>query len=155
MSKIRKLKKGECKDIAEITIQFENCEAYTFTREEINNIFLHNIVKHISICANAVIEDYEAQDVWFVLPYEIADRKQKVFGFGPDEESLIQRLGLDKEKPIRDITHFYLKYNTGEEETISCIWEGDSDYNNPAQKAEIVEDGDEKYVTISISKDNL
>ena len=114
MAKIRKLKKGECKDIVEVTIQFENCECYTFTREEISNIFLHNIVRHISICANAVIDDNEAQDIWFVLPYEIANRKQKVFGFG-EEESLIQRLGLDKKKPIRDITHFYLKYNTGEE----------------------------------------
>ena len=26
MTKIRKLKKGECKDIIEVTIQFENCE---------------------------------------------------------------------------------------------------------------------------------
>ena len=82
MAKIRKLKKGECKDIVEVTIQFENCECYTFTREEISNIFLHNIVRHISICANAVIDDNEAQDIWFVLPYEIANRKQKIFGFG-------------------------------------------------------------------------
>lgn len=107
MAKIRKLKKGECKDIVEVTIQFENCECYTFTREEISNIFLHNIVRHISICVNAVIDDNEAQDIWLVLPYEIANRKQKVFGFG-EEESLIQRLGLDKKKPIRDITHFIL-----------------------------------------------
>ena len=154
MTKIRKLKKGECKDIVEVTIQFENCECYTFAREEICNIFLHNIVKHISICSNAVIEDYEAQDIWFVLPYEIADRKQKIFGFG-EEESLIQRLGLDKKKPIRDITHFYLKYNTGEEECVSCIWEGEENFDNPAQKVEIVEDGKDKYVTIYIGKDNL
>lgn len=154
MTKIRKLKKGECKDIVEVTIQFENCECYTFAREEICNIFFHNIVKHITVCLNAVIEDYEAQDIWFVLPYEIADRKQKVFGFG-EEESLIQRLGLDKKKPIRDITHFYLKYNTGEEECVSCIWEGEENFDNPAQKAEIVEDKKNKYVTIYISKDNL
>ena len=154
MAKIRKLKKGECKDIVEVTIQFENCECYTFTREEISNIFLHNIVRHISICVNAVIDDNEAQDIWFVLPYEIADRKQKVFGFG-EEESLIQRLGLDKKKPIRDITHFYLKYNTGEEESVSCVWEGEGDFDNPAQKAEIIEDKTGKYVTIYISKDNL
>lgn len=154
MSKIHKLKKGECKDIAEITIQYENCEIHTFTKDEICNVFFHNIVKHISTCINAVIEDYEAQDIWMVIPYEVATKKHKVFGFMA-EENLIDRLGLERKNQIRDITHFYIKYNTGEEETISCIWEGDSNYDNPAQKAELIEDGDEKYVTISISKDNL
>lgn len=154
MSKIRKLKKGECKDIVEITIQFENCECYTFTKDEICNVFFHNIVKHISICLNAVIEDYEAQDVWLILPYEVAVKKHKIFGFLA-EESLIDRLGIEKEKQTRDITHFYIKYNTGEEETVSCIWEGENNYDNPAQKAEILEDGEEKYLKIYISKDNL
>lgn len=165
MAKKRKLKKGECKDIESITIQFENCEVIELSREDIANVFFHNIRKHISICLNAVIEDYEAEDVWLVVHEEAALRKHKVFGFG-EEESLIDRLGLAEDKrEIRDITHFFIKYNTGEEETISCVWEGDGDYDNPAQKCEIVSDRDEegviarypehKYLTISISKDNI
>lgn len=143
---IRKLKKGECKDIEEVTIQFENCECFTFKREDISNIMLHSIRKNISICLNAVIEDYEAEDVWFVLPLEVAQRKQKVFGFG-EEETFIDRVSKTK-----DITHFYLKYNTGEEECVSCVWEGDNDFVNPAQLSGIEE---EEYFCISISKDNV
>ena len=143
---IRKLKKGECKDIVEVTIQFENCEIFTFKREEISNIFLHSIRKNISICLNAVIEDHEAEDIWFVLPLEVANKKQKIFGFG-DEQSFIERVENNK-----DITHFYIKYNTGEEECVSCVWEGDSDFYNPAQVSKIEDD---EYFTISISKDNL
>lgn len=142
----RKLKRGECKDIEEVTIQFENCETFSFKREDISNIFLHSIRKNISICLNAVIEDYEAEDIWFVLPLKVAKRKQKIFGFG-EEESF-----LDRVMNNNDITHFYLKYNTGEEECISCVWEGDNNFYNPAQISKIEED---EYFTISISKDNV
>ena len=38
---------------------------------------------------------------------------------------------------------------------MSGIWEGDGNFDNPAQKAEIIEDRTGKYVTICISKDNL
>ena len=50
MAKKRKLKRGECKDIESITIQFENCEVIELSREDIANVFFHNIRKHISIC---------------------------------------------------------------------------------------------------------
>lgn len=147
----RKLKKGQCKDIEKISIQFENCEEFTFTKKELSNLFLNHIRKNISICINAVIEDYEAEDVWIVIPIGIANRKVKAFGF-MEPESLIDRVGLSKDKPIRDITHIYLYYNTGEEECISCVWHGDNDFDNPAQVCKI-EEG--KYLTISISERNV
>lgn len=153
-NRIKKLKKGECKDIVEVAIQFENCELYTFTREEISNIFFHDIKRHISVCLNAVLDDYEAQDVWLVIPYEFAARKQRVLGFD-EEESLIDRLGVEKEEQIKDITHFYIKYNTREEENFSCVWEGEDDFYNPAQVAAIEEDNGRKFLTISISKNNI
>lgn len=142
----QKLKKGECKDIVEVTVQFENCEVFTFKREDISNIHLHSIRKNISICLNAVIEDYEAEDVWFVVPLDVANRTQKIFGFG-EEQSFKDRVMNNS-----DITHFYIKYNTGEEECVSCVWEGEDDFHNPAQKSAIEED---EYFTISISKDNV
>jgi hypothetical protein len=165
MAKKRKLKRGECKDIESITIQFENCEIIELSREDIANVYFHNIRKNITICINAVIEDYEAEDVWLVVREEAALRKHKVFGFG-EEQSLIDRVGAgENQRPVRDITHFFIKYNTGEEETVSCVWEGESNYDNPAQVCEIVSDSDEegviacypndKYLTISISKDNI
>lgn len=142
---------GELKDIKSIEIQFENCEVFFFLREEISNISFYNIHKNISVCSNAVVEDYEAKDVWIVIPKEIAERKQKVFGFF-EEESLLDRLGLTKERENKDITNIYITYNTDEEETISCVWEGDDDYYNPAQVQNIEED---KYLTISISRKNI
>lgn len=153
-NKTKKLKKGECKDIAKVEIQFENTEIFSFTKEEITNIFLNHIVKNISMCLNAVIEDYEAQDVWFVLPYETATRKEKIFGFD-EEQTLLDRLGLTGKREIRDITHFYITYNTNETECISCVWEGDDNLDNPAQVAEIEELDGCKYLIISISKDNI
>ena len=143
---IRELKEGECKDIEEVTVQFENCECFSFKKEDVSNIVLHSIRKNISICLNAVIEDYEAEDVWFVLPLEVAQRKQPIFGFG-EEESFLDRVSKTK-----DITHFYIRYNTGEEECISCVWHGDDDFINPAQLSGIEE---EEYFCISISEDNV
>ena len=143
MHKIRKLKKGECKDISTIEIQFENCEVFSIDRKDISNFYLHNIRKNISICINAAIEDNEAEDIWIVIP----------------EENLIDRLGIETKNPIRDITHIYIKYNTNEEECYSCVWEGDSDYDNPAQKCYIDKEKsgqtEKSYLIISISKDNL
>ena len=46
-NKIKKLKKGECKDIAKVEIQFENTEIFSFAKEEITNIFVKHIVKNI------------------------------------------------------------------------------------------------------------
>ena len=106
------------------------------------------------MCLNAVIEDYEAQDVWFVLPYEIATRKEKIFGFD-EEQTLLDRLGVTGKREIRDITHFYITYNTNETECISCVWEGDDNFDNPAQVAKIEELDGFKYLIISISKDNI
>jgi hypothetical protein len=158
MHKIRKLKKGECKDISTIEIQFENCEVFSIDRKDISNFYLHNIRKNISICINAAIEDNEAEDIWIVIPEENARKKYKTFGFG-SEESLIDRLGIETKNPIRDITHIYIKYNTNEEECYSCVWEGDSDYDNPAQKCYIDKEKsgqtEKSYLIISISKDNL
>lgn len=154
MSATRKLKKGECKDIESIAIQFENCEVFEFKREDIANVFFHNIRKNISVCLNAVIEDYEAEDIWLVIKKEAAERKEKVFGFG-EEQSFIDRLGLSDGKQMRDITHFYIKYNTGEEETVTCVWIGDSDFDNPAQVNGIETEYDEEFVTVSISEANV
>ena len=139
---------GESKDIERIDIQFENCEVFSIPRKDLSNIYLHNIRKNISICLNAVIEDYEAEDIWIVIPLEAAERKCKIFG--TDEESLLNRLGAMSDKPIRDITHIYIYYNTKETECISCVWDGEDNYDNPAQKVQIEED----YLTISISKEN-
>lgn len=151
MAKIKKLKKGECKDIEEVTIQFENCELITLSRKEISNIFLYNIRKHISICINAVIEDYEAEEVWLVVDKEVAKKKHEMWG---DSASIEERFAYN------DITHFYIKYNTGEEECISCVWEGDDQFTNPAQKAywadEDLEEGEEpEYFCLSISPKNV
>ena len=156
MTKTRKLKKGECKDIKKIDIQFENCELASFTREEITNIFLHDIRKHISICINAVIEDYEARDIWLVIPYDIAKTKEHSF-FG-DYKTIIDRLGIENGSELKDITHIYITYNTGEEECISCVWEVSEDGNdfwNPAQISKIeTDESGKKFLTISISPDN-
>ena len=109
-----------------------------------------------SISINAVIEDYEARDIWLVIPYDIAKTKEHSF-FG-DYKTIIDRLGIENGSELKDITHIYITYNTGEEECISCVWEVSEDGNdfwNPAQISKIeTDESGKKFLTISISPDN-
>lgn len=141
------------KDIEKIEIQMENLECFEFDRKDISNIFFSEITKNISICINAVIELYEAKDILFVIPLDVAKKKQRSTMDG-SETSFYDRLGLGTKRQMKDITHFYIKYNTGETETISVPWIGDDDYYNPGQEAIVRKEEEEKeYLVLTISKE--
>lgn len=141
------------KDIEKIEIQMENLECFEFDRKDISNVFFSEITKKISICINAVIELYEAKDILFVIPLDVAKKKQRSTIDG-SETSFYDRLGLGTKRQTKDITHFYIEYNTGETETISVPWVGEDDYYNPGQEATIIrEEGEKEYLLLSISKE--
>ena len=144
---------GKIKDIEKIEIQMENVECFEFDRKDISNVFFSEITKKISICINAVIELYEAKDILFVIPLAVAKKKQRSIIDG-SETSFYDRLGLGTKRQIKDITHFYIEYNTGETETISVPWVGEDDYYNPGQEATIIrEEGEKEYLLLTISKE--
>lgn len=137
------------KDVTKIEIQFENCEVYSFDREEIGNMVLENITRHISLCLNAVVDKKEIGSTFIAIPLEYAKRKQD--GIFNDKTSLFERLGMEVGKKIRDITHIYLEYNTGQEECFTVYWYGEDDYDNPAQEVFVAED----MLCISIERKNV
>lgn len=137
------------KDVTKIEIQFENCEVYSFDREEIGNMVLDNITRHISLCLNAVVDKKEIGSTFIAIPLEYAKRKQD--GIFNDKTSLFERLGMEMGKKIRDITHIYLEYNTGQEECFTVYWYGEDDYDNPAQEVFVAED----MLCISIERKNV
>lgn len=137
------------KDVTKIEIQFENCEVYSFDREEIGNMVLDNITRHISLCLNAVVDKKEIGSTFIAIPLEYAKRKQD--GIFNDKTSLFERLGMEVGKKIRDITHIYLQYNTGQEECFTVYWHGEDDYDNPAQEVFVAED----MLCISIERKNV
>lgn len=136
------------KDIKEITIQFENCETYTFKREELLNFFIGGIKKNIHLCANAVIEEYESDSILISIPIKYAKKKRKSFGF-LEEENII-----DRTKRTKDITNIWIKYNDDKEESIGCPWIGDNEFNNPAQQTTLMDHNGNSLFIISISRDN-
>lgn len=137
----------ECKDIKYIEIQFENCEVANIPREALNNFWLANIKLNIHICANAVIEDKEAETVWMVIDKEYTDNHYSSFAdyFEDKKPNITDRL-----TNYNDITHIYINYNDGTEDCYSCVWAGDSEYNNEAQIVTI-EDKD-RCVCIDIKR---
>lgn len=143
---------GKIKDIEKIEIQMENLECFEFDRKDILNVFFSEITKKISICINAVIELYEAKDILFVIPLDVAKKKQRSVMDG-SETSFYDRLGLGTKRQIKDITHFYIEYNTGETETISVPWVGEDDYYNPGQEAIIIREEEKECLVLTISKE--
>ena len=143
---------GKIKDIEKIEIQMENLECFEFDRKDISNVFFSGITKKISICINAVIELYEAKDILFVIPLSVAKKKQCSIIDG-SETSFYDRLGLETKKQRKDITHFYIEYNTGETETISVPWVGEDDYYNPGQEAIIIREEEKECLVLTISKE--
>lgn len=143
---------GKIKDIEKIEIQMENLECFEFDRKDISNVFFSEITKKISICINAVIELYEAKDILFVIPLDVAKKKQRSIIDG-SETSFYDRLGLGTKRQIKDITHFYIEYNTGETETISVPWVGEDDYYNPGQEAIIIREEEKECLVLTISKE--
>lgn len=143
---------GKIKDIEKIEIQMENLECFEFDRKDISNVFFSEITKKISICINAVIELYEAKDILFVIPLAVAKKKQRSIIDGL-ETSFYDRLGLGTKRQIKDITHFYIEYNTGETETISVPWVGEDDYYNPGQEAIIIKEEEKECLVLTISKE--
>lgn len=143
---------GKIKDIEKIEIQMENLECFEFDRKDISNVFFSEITKKISICINAVIELYEAKDILFVIPLAVAKKKQRSIIDG-SETSFYDRLGLGTKRQIKDITHFYIEYNTGETETISVPWVGEDDYYNPGQEAIIIKEEEKECLVLTISKE--
>lgn len=143
---------GKIKDIEKIEIQMENLECFEFDRKDISNVFFSEITKKISICINAVIELYEAKDILFVIPLAVAKKKQRSIIDG-SETSFYDRLGLGTKRQIKDITHFYIEYNTGETETISVPWVGEDDYYNPGQEAIIIREEEKECLVLTISKE--
>lgn len=143
---------GKIKDIEKIEIQMENLECFEFDRKDISNVFFSEITKKISICINAVIELYEAKDILFVIPLDVAKKKQRSVMDG-SETSFYDRLGLGTKRQIKDITHFYIEYNTGETETISVPWVGEDDYYNPGQEAIIIKEEEKECLVLTISKE--
>lgn len=143
---------GKIKDIEKIEIQMENLECFEFDRKDISNVFFSEITKKISICINAVIELYEAKDILFVIPLDVAKKKQRSTMDG-SETSFYDRLGLGTKRQIKDITHFYIEYNTGETETISVPWVGEDDYYNPGQEAIIIREEEKECLVLTISKE--
>lgn len=143
---------GKIKDIEKIEIQMENLEYFEFDRKDISNVFFSEITKKISICINAVIELYEAKDILFVIPLDVAKKKQRSTMDG-SETSFYDRLGLGTKRQIKDITHFYIEYNTGETETISVPWVGEDDYYNPGQEAIIIREEEKECLVLTISKE--
>lgn len=143
---------GKIKDIEKIEIQMENLECFEFDRKDILNVFFSEITKKISICINAVIELYEAKDILFVIPLDVAKKKQRSVMDG-SETSFYDRLGLGTKRQIKDITHFYIEYNTGETETISVPWIGEDDYYNPGQEAIIIREEEKECLVLTISKE--
>lgn len=143
---------GKIKDIEKIEIQMENLECFEFDRKDISNVFFSEITKKISICINAVIELYEAKDILFVIPLDVAKKKQRSTMDG-SETSFYDRLGLGTKRQIKDITHFYIEYNTGETETISVPWVGEDDYYNPGQEAIIIKEEEKECLVLTISKE--
>ena len=143
---------GKIKDIEKIEIQMENLECFEFDRKDISNVFFSEITKKIGICINAVIELYEAKDILFVIPLDVAKKKQRSTMDG-SETSFYDRLGLGTKRQIKDITHFYIEYNTGETETISVPWVGEDDYYNPGQEAIIIREEEKECLVLTISKE--
>lgn len=151
--KQKKLKKGQYKDIEYISIQFENCECADIPRKYLHNIYLSNIRKNISICINAVIESWVADNIWIVIDKEYADTHNAGFG-SPCKWDVPITERLTKHN---DITNIYIYYNDGTEERITAYWDGDDDYHNPAQTVTIERDEDRydlrENVCVSISKE--
>ena len=121
-------------DIKELNIIFENCEMMSFSKDDLEFLYMEEISDNISMQLNCVLHMKVAKHVVVGITQKAAKRRFPVFGNPEWQYTLHERLGLDEENHTQDIASFELVYTDGTIERIYPSWDGDDDYYNPAQR---------------------
>lgn len=119
------------KGIKSVNIVYENCEVFSIPIEHINLYGLNNEV------------------------YKTLEKINLIIKKGADNSKYLRletnRKPFERTLAYNDIVSIYFKYEDGTEEKINVYWQGDDDYDNPAQKSYIDKDGN---LVIEIEKED-
>ena len=121
-------------DIKELNIIFENCDMMSFSKDDLEFLYMEEISNNISMQLNCVLHMQVAKHVAIGITKKAAKRKVPIFGNSEWKHTLHDRLGLDEKNHTKDIASFELVYTDGTIERIYPSWDGDDDYYNPAQR---------------------
>jgi hypothetical protein len=129
------------KDIKEIEIVFENCEAFTVPYKYVHTLIVDGFKNHILIQSNnGRCFDYHSSDYVYLQIEDSPEIVPDVNFTNPFKKRILQ---------YNDITQITLVYIDDEKFNFCVPWGGDDDYTNEAQIVEVLENG---RIAITISK---
>ena len=112
-------------NLERIDLFFENGEQLTFSSDDVAVLCFDE--------KKRFFRTPEADNFVLGLSKEAAQRQYKIFGVSEWTENLETRLRTGTIAPVRDIVCFDLTFNNNKVKTYTVYWEGDDDYDNPAQ----------------------
>lgn len=140
------------KTISKIDLVFENCEAYSINRIDINEIIIEDIKEKISKIAANAIASMKTSETILIHVSNNAEEYVKYQGFQIENEN---PKGLMRIAEYNDITQIILYYDDNTSETIYPSWIGESEYSNDAQETYIIENCKEEklngYIIVIIT----
>lgn len=131
------------KGIKSVDIVYENCEAFSVPIEHVK--WLHIIGIKYNLYLYGLNNEV----------YKTLEKINLIIKKGADNSKYlcleVNRKPFERTLAYNDIVFIYFKYEDGTGEKINVYWQGDDDYDNPAQKSYIDKDGN---LVIEIGKED-
>jgi len=131
------------KGIKSVNIVYENFEEFSVPIEHIEWLHISGIKYNLYLYGlNSKV-------------YKTLEKINLIIKKGADNSKYLQletnRKPFERTLAYNDIVSIYFEYEDGTEEKINVYWQGDDDYNNPAQKSYIDKD---RNLVIEIGKED-